>query len=127
LTEPDEPLTGKVLIVEGAKKGIVTYTNIGTKPGLNVIAVPSKTPADDMLGMLKDCDLVYLALDPDAYEPVRSKTGKITAPAVNRVASKLGRERVIIVKLPCKPDDLFTEYGGDKDDFMAFVNQGIKA
>ena len=127
LTEPDEPLTGGVLVVEGAKKAIVTYTNIDPDLKLNVVAIPSKTPSADMLALLVDADPVYLALDPDAYWPVNTKDGKQLAPAVNRVASKLDRSRVIIVKLPCKPDDLFTQYGGKKEDLTPFIKQGVKA
>jgi hypothetical protein len=127
LTEPDEPLIGGVLVVEGAKKGIVTYSHIDTKLNLTVVAIPSKTPSADMLEMLNKADPVYLALDPDAYWPTVSKDGRVTSPNINKIALKLNRERVIIVKLPCKPDDLFVEYGGDTADLTHFIKQGIRA
>lgn len=120
LTEPDEPLTGATMVVEGAKKALVAYTHLGGQPlggPLNIVAVPSKTPARQMLEALKDCDPVYLMLDPDAYV---SNGG---APAVNRIVRALGRERVRVIKLPVKPDDFFVIYGGKQRDMVAYMKQ----
>lgn len=121
-TEPEQELTGPALVVEGAKKAIVTYTHVGPDiQGVRAafVAVTSKTPSADMLAELADCEPVYLALDPDAY------IGKGT-PAINRVVKKLGRERVRLVKLPVKPDDFFTMYGGTAEDFRPFLRQAIR-
>lgn len=130
LTEPDEKLKGAVIIVEGAKKAIVTYTNLGMKstgePTL-IVGVPGKTPSTIMLGKLQSCDPIYLMLDPDAYNPQRTRDGKIHLPAANRIATKLGKERVRIVKLPCKPDDLFTMYGGKAEDLKVFLDMAVRA
>jgi hypothetical protein len=123
LTEPDEPLSGAVLVVEGAKKAIVTYTNLGTSPmggPLTVVGVPSKTPSATMLDQLEECDPIYVALDPDAYTSA-FVDGKSLTPAVNRVADKLNRERVKIVKLPVKPDDFFVLFGGNAREFVDFL------
>lgn len=123
-TEPDDPLRGAVLVVEGAKKAIVTYTHLGTKPigfPMQIVAVPSKTPGHDLLGQLANCEPVYLVLDPDAYTAVKGK-GR---PAVNRLAELLGRERVRVVKLPCKPDDLLTRYKGTAEDLRHFLKQAV--
>lgn len=126
LTEPEERLTGAVLVVEGAKKAIVTYTHLGTEPlgfRLNVVAVPSKTPSGTMLDQLKDADPVYLMLDPDAYLPA----AKGRRAAVATIARKLSPERVRLIKLPAKPDDFFTMYGGETDDMAGYLKSAVKA
>lgn len=120
LTEPDVPLTGAVLVVEGAKKAIVTYLNIGHE--LTIVGIPSKSPSIDMLEKLDSCEPVYLALDPDAYYPVISKDGRKSPPAVSRLAAKLG-SRARIVKLPVKPDDFFFIHEGRAGDMAAFIKQ----
>jgi len=124
-TEPGEKLAGAVLVVEGAKKAIVTYTHLGLKPlgrQMLIVGVTSKAPSKEMLAELANCEPVYLALDPDAY-----LSNDRSAPAVNRVANRMGRERVRIVKLPCKPDDMLTMYGGTGEDLIAFLKVATAA
>lgn len=111
LTEPDTPLTGGVLVVEGAKKAIVTYTHIDPNLDLTVIAVPSKTPSADMLEMLDNAEPVYLALDPDAYNG-----------HVQNIGLKLG-DRVRFVHLPAKIDDLFVLYGLEGKDLNKYIKR----
>lgn len=123
LTEPDEELTGATMVVEGAKKAIVAHINLGSKPNgqrLNIVGIPSKTPSGTMLDQLEECDPIYLALDPDAYRG-QYVNGKALLPAVNNVVKKLHRERVLIVKLPVKPDDFFTLYHGNAKEFAGFL------
>lgn len=120
LTEPDKELKGAALVVEGAKKAIVTMLHIGGKD-LRVVGLPGKSPSGEMLSQLDKCEPVYLCLDPDAYVPTRTKDGKPVKPAVNRIVERVGRERARIVKLPCKPDDLLTKYGGTAADLMAYL------
>ena len=117
MTNPYDKPSGPTLLVEGAKKAIVAFDHIDD---LNIVAIPSKSPPKRLLGQLKDCDPIYIALDPDAYVADRGK------PAVNRVVTKLGAERCRIVKLPCKPDDLFTMYGGAAEDFEHFIKQAVR-
>jgi hypothetical protein len=119
LTDPDNEPTGPTILVEGAKKAIVLYANVGHK--FTVVAVPSKMPGQQLIDRLLNCDPVYVALDPDAY--VAEKGIK---PAINRLVAMLkGRARV--VKLPVKPDDLFTQFGGTADDFLNFMRQAVAA
>jgi hypothetical protein len=120
LTEPDEDVKGPAIIVEGAKKAIVTYQRLGNTKYL-IIGIPSKTPSAKMLDDLKNCEPIYLMLDPDAY--FNSKG----APAVNRIARKLGRERVKVVKLPVKPDDFFVVYGGRSEQMKPYIKQAVQA
>lgn len=125
LTEPDEELKNAIVMVEGAKKAMVTHWHVNLtadRMRFVVIGVPSKTPSRQMLDALKDADPLYIALDPDAYVPTRTAHGKRLSPAVNSIVKKVGRERARLVKLPCKPDDLFTDYDGTRNDFLAFLN-----
>lgn len=119
LTDPDNEPSGKTLLVEGAKKAIVLYAHLGHK--FTVVAVPSKMPGQQLIERLGDCDPVYVALDPDAYI---ADWG--VKPAVNRLVSLLkGRAR--IVKLPVKPDDLFTRFNGTVNDFLSFTKLAVAA
>lgn len=117
-TEPDEKLTGPVLVVEGAKKAIVAYTHLGPDiQGVKAafVGVTSKTPSADMLAELVDCEPVYLALDPDAYQGRKC--------AASRAAERLGRERVRFVQFPAKPDDLLVEHGLTGRDLKKYIRQ----
>lgn len=124
-TEPDEPLTGAVLVVEGAKKAIVTYTHLGSQPlgeRLSIVAIPSKTPSDALLSPLAGADLVYLGLDPDAYVPPRNSP----MPAAQSIAQRLGQERVRYVHFPAKPDDLIVQYGLDGDALKKYLRAATR-
>lgn len=119
-TEPEEPLTGAVLIVEGAIKSIVLYQHLGVAPlgfPLAIVGIPSKMPSGSMIAELAGAEPVYLLLDPDAYADG----------SAGRVATKLGRERVRIAKTPVKPDDLITMYGGEASDLINFLKTAARA
>ena len=115
LTDPDNEPTGPTILVEGAKKAIVLYANLGHK--FTVVAVPSKMPGKKLIARLKDCDPVYVTLDPDAYTDGQS---------IKRVGQMLG-SRARFVRLPAKPDDLFTKYGFTATMMMSYVNQATRA
>lgn len=123
LTEPDQELSGSVLVVEGAKKAIVTWAHIGNK--LKVVAVPSKMPGADLIKKLANCDPIYVGLDPDAYMPTKTANGT-TQSAAQRLHDLIGR-RARFVSFPAKPDDLLTMYGFTADQMMMYVNGATKA
>jgi hypothetical protein len=120
ITEPDEKLSGPVLMVEGAKKAIVIFAHMGHK--FKVVAVPSKSPGQQVIARLAECDPVYIVLDPDAYITNRGES----VPAVNRLVKMIGTGRARIVKLPAKPDDLFVEYGINAATFERYVELARK-
>lgn len=124
LTDPDQEPYGATVIVEGAKKAIIVMVYLGMK--YTVVAIPSKSPSIELFERLKDCEPIYIALDPDAYRPTKTKDGKILKPAVNRITEAInGRSR--LVRLPAKPDDLFTKYGYSPKSFEKFICQATKA
>jgi hypothetical protein len=115
LTDPESELNGPTLVVEGAKKAIVTYAEIGHK--ISVVAVPSKYPAKELIAKLSDCDPVYVGLDPDAYTDGAS---------ASRIGEMLG-DRARFVRFPGKPDDLIYKYGLRADSMMRYISQATKA
>lgn len=119
-TEPGEPLKGALFVVEGAKKAIVVYDKLGKRSGL-IVGLPGKAPSADMLESLANCEPIYLCLDPDAYMPTLAANGAVIPAAVNRLAAKLGPERVRIVKLPVKPDDFFVLHDGTIGDMLPYI------
>lgn len=126
--EPDVALEGPVIVFEGAKKSMVVYQHMGVKPlgfRLQMVGVPSKTPSGDMLEELADCEPIYLALDPDAYEPTKTPHGKVLPPAAARVGRKLG-DRVLYVQFPEKPDDLIVQYGLSGDDLKKYLRRATR-
>ena len=120
LTDPDTPLLGKVLIVEGAKKAMVTYQWLNDLVDMVIVGLPSKYPPLRLLEQLQHCDPWYLALDPDAYTTTRDRNGKVIPPTIDRIKDYAG-DRARLVKLPDKPDDfLLAERSPLK--FMHYIN-----
>lgn len=117
-TMPDEPLKGNVIVGEGAKKVMVLAQHLWAEGAqTNIVAVPSSMPSIDLLNELKDCDVVNVILDPDAYKWRKNKSGKLLEPAINRAAKILyeaNPEQLIrLVQVPVKIDDFFYIYGHD--------------
>lgn len=112
LADPDEVPSGECLLVEGMKKAAVSYIELVAKANvrMSVVGVPSKAPGRDLLSILNDCELVYVALDPDAYPGGEAK----------RLGDIIG-ERARFVRLPAKPDDLFVDYGFSAKMFMQYL------
>lgn len=127
LAEPDCKPKGATLLMEGMKKAAVTFIETVAKDNgrFCVVAIPSKTPGNEMLQALEDCDPIYVTLDPDAYQPTRASNGKLLPAAVNRIADVLGK-RVRFVRLPAKADDMFLDYDISIDLFMNYIKQATK-
>lgn len=97
ITRPDMPLTGPVLICEGAIKAMVAHI-MGTEGKMQVVAVPSKADFAGVQELVSKCTSVFVCLDPDAKDKALELAGDI------------GR-RARIVDLPGKIDDLILGYG----------------
>jgi hypothetical protein len=102
VADPDMPLDGMTLVVEGEKKSMVTYIT-ADNPRLRVVGIPGKNPKPEMLNALKDCEPVYICLDPDAANESVA------------IAQTLGADRCRVIDLPDKIDDLILRYHLDKD------------
>lgn len=117
-TEYEKPLQKRALLLEGENK-CDAVSICGFLPDeISVLGVQSKQPEKRILDMLKPCELVYIAFDPDAYKPTvyyDQKTGeeKKQIPSVISVAKTIGMERVrfLIPPRDTKFDDaLFRGY-----------------
>jgi hypothetical protein len=115
----DVPLTGKCVLVEGEKKSIVVEQTLDDL-NYRVVGLQSKTPNADVVKQLKEFEVIYLMLDPDAFDKVSEKSES----AVERVTRILGKERCRIVSLPCKPDDGIIQYGLDP---KRYINMAVRA
>ncbi len=96
----DLDVESTALIVEGEFKAGIVFEHLDTTK-ISTVGVQSKSPNPEVFDAIKNCDPVYLCLDPDAF----IKEAKNGESAVERMTRLLGKERVLIVDLPCKPDD----------------------
>lgn len=110
VADPDKPLEGTCLVCEGEIKSMVAYV---TDPDMQVVGIPGKTPGRELLGKLENFSEVNLCLDPDA-DPMP-------------LARQLGAERVRIVRLPEKIDDMIVALGLDRDWMRQIVRQARAA
>jgi hypothetical protein len=112
VADPDKQVKGKTLVVEGEIKSMVSYIT-ADDPTLQVVGMPGKNPSSKIIDKLKDCDPLYLCLDPDADS--------------DAVAGELGKERVRIIKLPEKIDDLILNNGLGKEWMSKLISLARKA
>jgi hypothetical protein len=108
---PKHELSGVVLILEGAKKALVTYDRVGDHlryrgKEVSIVASPSKGPREAMIKALKEAELLLWLMDPDAYNPV-AVNGKRLPPPIERNLDIAGHDRSLVVRLPAKIDDMF--------------------
>ena len=113
MVRPSEPISGQVIVCEGAKKAIVTAAY--TETTATVLAVPSKSGwrASGILGAVKDAERVWVILDPDAEKEARD-FGEAIGPVAR------------IVSLPVKIDDGILNYGLGKDELRQAMRQAVK-
>ena len=67
---------------------------------VQIIATQGKGLGGRMLYMLENCEVVYLCLDPDTYEP--DKNGETT---IMKVSKRIGFDRTRIIQCRDKIDD----------------------
>ena len=114
----DMAIENKAIIIEGEFKSAKVAQTIDTLD-YTVVGVQSKKPDAQILKDLAHCEVVYLGLDPDAFE--KDKNGES---AVEYCTRELGRERVRIIEFPCKVDDGIIEHGLDP---MRYIRMARKA
>lgn len=133
LTTPDAPISGKVFVVEGAKKGMKLSQELMKADGElhNIVAIPSASPSMEMLQEFSDVDLMYLNLDPDAYVQRVDPMGNVLPPMINRVVNGLievnPKMDIRVVQMHVKVDDFFNEKnGGDVVTLRRFYEHAIR-
>ena len=99
ITNRDQKPTGKAVVIEGEFKSMTTSIVMDSLD-YHVVGVPGKTPNLEMLSLLDDCEVVYLLLDPDAFN--KPKNG--ISPMRRMVEYFKDRSRVI--RVPEKIDDM---------------------
>ncbi len=101
---PTDELTGVVLMLEGAKKGLVTYDMASdvTYRGAPVrfCATPSGQIPQALTVDLEDAETIILCLDPDCHVAQNGQDS-----AVRRNVELLGRDRCRVMRLSYKIDD----------------------
>lgn len=97
-----EPVIGnRVILVEGEfKSDVVAMWGRLPVENLTIIGTQGKGIGQRLIKKLEKCEVVYLALDPDAFLP--DKNNNVT---VAQVARQIGIERVRFIPVKQKPDD----------------------
>jgi hypothetical protein len=116
--------------VEGEIKSAVCQIRGGGKPlrEYGIHGVQSKAPEKRLLDKFKDCEIVYIAFDPDAYRAEKhidakgvEHTGKITALETAKIIG-IDRVRMIIPPYDAKLDDaILNGY-----NFLNAINMAVK-
>jgi hypothetical protein len=103
MTDPSEPIKDRVIICEGAKKGIVTWFNLAEITKFTVLSAAGRGTLAPVLDATKDCGQRFLILDPDsqrkAYETAKEN------------------KNLKAIYLPEKIDDLYLAGNITRDDF----------
>lgn len=111
VADHSKKIQGKTLLVEGEFKAMTTYITLDDAD-INVIGLPSKSPGQYVIDQLKDCDPIYLCLDPDADDSI--------------IINKLGPGRVRTIKLADKIDDMIIKGYIGKTGVRALLNMARK-
>jgi hypothetical protein len=119
--DPDKPISGKTLVVEGEVKCMVSFIT-ADDPNLQVVGFPGVTPRGELFEQMANCAPVFLCLDPDA----RGKSNPEKPSAQERAIQAIGKERVRIIELPVKIDDYIVENGLGKDWLQGLMRQARK-
>lgn len=91
LCQPDKPLNGRVIAVEGEIKGMVLQLHLGGHE--LVVGLPGTSPGKEALEQLSDCESIVLVMDPGSEKQA------------HQLAEKLGKKRCRTLITPVKIDD----------------------
>ena len=96
----NDGIKNKVAIFEGEMKSCQVAMRGNLPEDVQIIATQGKGLGGRMLYMIENCEVVYLCLDPDTYEP--DKNGETT---IMKVAKRIGFDRTRIIQCRDKIDD----------------------
>jgi hypothetical protein len=63
--DPDKPLLGEVVAIEGEIKAMVTFVTMNG-PAVAVVGMPGNTPSPEIVALLKQAERLTLVMDPGA-------------------------------------------------------------
>jgi len=102
--EYEKPMQKTCVLMEGENKADSVAIHAQLNEQISVFGVQSKTPERRVLKMLDECEVVYIAFDPDAYEYTvytdNKGVEKKSPPSVIDTANQIGKERVRFVIPP---------------------------
>lgn len=104
------------LVVEGEKKAMVCGQ--WSEQKYQTVGVPTKTPSTQSLSVLDSFGKVIICLDPDARIKPENGTS-----ALRRMIEMVGKERVLVLNLPDKVDDMIVKYGLNINDAMRYAKE----
>jgi len=131
LAEPSREFKGKCLLVEGAKKSMVTFIRFISEAGHNdwsIVALPS-AQSYGLLPQLEGFDAVWVMLDPDQYQGQRNVLGHEGQAPIIKFIDKLAKvdiPEIFVAKPPTKIDDGFVKYGATVNDFLSVISQSYR-
>lgn len=125
LTDPQESLKSKLIITEGAKKGIVTWVHLSKMREFSTVATVSAETVSVLIPLLKECDFAYYIPDPDSFN-LRPRA-KLTPYQIAMRKFEAGgvTNKIHTVQLPYKVDDGFLKYGLGPDDFKKILEMAL--
>lgn len=116
-------ISKSALVVEGEIKAMVCAAY--KSKDYQVVGLPSATPDANALTNLKIFDTIYLSLDPDAR--VGTLGGKNPITPEKRIIDIVGSERIRLVHLHDKVDDLILNYGLNIDSAVKVAKPCLKS
>lgn len=119
MVTPSQPITDKVIICEGAKKGMVLKIRAGLADDYTVLCVPSKVDFGGIAEAVKECGGIWVIPDPDAWtKPVNASQD--WKPMPGRLAAVIGRT-IRVIRLPIKVDDGILQFNLDIKKYMGMA------
>jgi hypothetical protein len=113
LCDPETPIAGDVVAVEGEKKAMVAFARLDT-PGLCVVGLPGVNPSSDIIKTLQGAERLTLVVDPGAEEQG------------TKIAEKVGAGKCRLLVTSAKLDDAILRMDADKYDIQRWLRQARK-
>ena len=112
LCNPEKPLGGHVIVVEGEIKAAVTFATLDDSK-VNMVGLPGATPGQHIVEQFAECDKITLVLDPGAEKHAR------------QLAKQLGKKRCRVLTPPMKIDDGILAAQMTGQDVRRLLNQAV--
>ena len=109
--------SGMLILVEGEIKSQVTFITMNMST-VQCIGLPSMKPEDSVFEAMDNYEPIYFVPDPDAF------TQKGNENPIEKIANRLGVERVRVVQLAEKIDDAINAGMIDKSGLIQILKMG---